>query len=129
MEPDKNNLARARDLVSQVQQAIEETRRIMADLRPSILDDLGIVPAIRWFCREFQKIYSNVIIEQSIDLEENEIPESLRTPIFRIAQEALNNVAKHSRATSAHLTLGKSVQGIELIIRDNGKGFEMREKR
>lgn len=117
-----------RDLVSKVQQTIEETRRIMADLRPSVLDDLGIVPAIRWFCREFQKTYSGIIIDQRIDVEENDVPDSLRTPIFRITQEALNNVVKHSKASSVNLLIGKSARGIELIIEDNGQGFDLEKK-
>jgi PAS domain S-box-containing protein len=128
MEPDGINLARVKDLVSRVQQVIDETRRIMANLRPSILDDLGIIPAIHWLCREFQKTYSTVVIERQINLEENEISESLRTPIFRIVQEALNNVAKHSRATSIHLSFKKNAQGIELDIRDNGQGFDLEGK-
>ncbi len=117
-----------RDVVSRVQQVNEETRRIMSDLRPSMLDDLGIVPAINWFCREFQKIYSSVSIEKKIDIEENDVPDSLRTPIFRICQEALNNVAKHSKATLANLSLQKSDSSIELRIQDNGKGFNSDEK-
>ncbi len=126
--PNENNQAKVENLVIRVKLIIEETRRIMADLRPSVLDDLGIVPAIRWFCREFQKTYSGVVIGQQIDLEENEIPESLRTPIFRIVQEAMNNIAKHSLAFSVDLSLKKSTQGIELIIRDNGQGFDLERK-
>jgi len=114
---------RLRDVVSRVQQVTEETRRIMSDLRPSMLDDLGIVPAINWFCREFQKTYSNVSVEKKIDIEESAVPDSLRTPIFRICQEALNNVAKHSKATLVNLSLQKLDNRIELSIEDNGEGF------
>lgn len=114
-----------RDLISKVQQANEETRRIMSDLRPSVLDDLGILPAINWFCREFQKTYSSVSIERLIDIKENHIPDSLRTPIFRICQEALNNVAQHSNASRVHLCLQKGSSRIELMIKDNGQGFDL----
>lgn len=117
-----------RDVISRVQQVNEETRRIMSDLRPSMLDDLGIVPAINWFCREFQKTYSSVSIQKKIDIEENDVPDSLRTPIFRICQEALNNVAKHSKATLVNLSLQKFDKRIELSIEDNGKGFNSGEK-
>ncbi len=116
------------DVVSRVQQINEETRRIMSDLRPSMLDDLGIVPAINWFCREFQKIYSNVSIQKRIEIEEDRIPDMLRTPIFRICQEALNNVAKHSKATVVTLSLQKSDKRIALNIEDNGKGFNFEER-
>jgi PAS domain S-box-containing protein len=111
-------------LITRIQQTIEDTRRIMADLRPSVLDDLGIVPATNWFCREFQKTYSCICIEKQIDIEEGDVPDSLKTPIFRIFQEALNNVAKHSKATLVNLCLRKTDHGVELIIQDNGQGFD-----
>jgi PAS domain S-box-containing protein len=112
-------------LIAQIQRTIEDTRRIMADLRPSVLDDLGIVPATHWFCREFQKTYSCICIEKQIDIEESDVPDSLKTPIFRIFQEALNNVAKHSKATVVNLSLRKTDDGIALIIQDNGQGFDL----
>ncbi len=114
-----------RNLVEMVQQTSEETRRIMADLRPSMLDDLGIIPAITWFCREYEKIYSPIRIEKSIDINENAIHDSLRTPVFRICQEALNNIAKHSGATLVNLSLRNSDGRIELMVQDNGQGFEL----
>ena len=126
MEQDKQRHG-LREIISRVQQVNEETRRIMSDLRPSMLDDLGIVPAINWFCREFEKIYSGVSIQKAIGVEESGVPDVLRTPIFRICQEALNNVAKHSKATFVILSLQKSDKRIELSIEDNGKGFNSEE--
>ncbi len=123
MEHDEKAKAGLSDLISMIQQVSVETRRIMAALRPSVLDDLGIVPAINWFCREFQKTYSSISIERLIDIEEDHIPDSLRTPIFRICQEALNNIAKHSKASLVNLYLQKRTGTIELTIRDNGLGF------
>ncbi|MEW6443171.1 MAG: response regulator [bacterium] len=120
--------AQLRDLVSSVKDMVEETRRIMSDLRPSILDDLGIVPALNWFCREFEKTYSGIAILKQIDVEETDVPDPLRTPIFRIIQEALNNVAKHSKAVSVRLSLSKSDRGIDLSIRDDGQGFHLDPK-
>jgi signal transduction histidine kinase len=118
-----------RDLLSNVQQTIDETRRIMSDLRPSMLDDLGIVPAINWFCREFQKTYSRISIDRLIDVQENHIPDSLRTPIFRICQEAMNNIAKHSNASLVNLGLQKGNDRIKLTIQDNGQGFDLNHAR
>jgi len=115
-----------KDLIPTVQQAIEESRRIMADLRPSMLDDLGILPTINWYCREFQKTYSHIHIEKQIDIEEDNVPASLKTVIYRILQEALNNVAKHSKADLTHLSLMKTESRIELIIQDNGQGFDVK---
>jgi signal transduction histidine kinase len=74
------------------------------------------------------KIYSSISIEKKIDIEENAVPDSLRTPIFRICQEALNNVARHSKATFVTLSLQKLDNRIELDIDDNGKGFNSEER-
>jgi PAS domain S-box-containing protein len=100
-----------------------EVRRIMTDLRPSILDDLGIMAAIKWFCREFQKTYSHISVEKQIGIEEREVPETLKTPIFRICQEAMNNCVKHSRGSLVKVSLQKEGERILLTVQDNGWGF------
>jgi PAS domain S-box-containing protein len=110
-----------------IQESIEEARRIQMDLRPSILDDLGILPTIEWFCRQFQITYSSIRIEKEINIQEDKVPDLLRTEIYRISQEALNNVAKHSKANLVCLTLGESRGEIELVIKDNGQGFDPKE--
>jgi len=108
-----------------VKKSIEEVRRIQMDLRPSTLDDLGILATISWFTREFEKIYSSLHIEKRINLQEDEVPDSLRTTIFRVIQESLNNTAKHSKADWVHLSLQKTDGGLELRIEDNGMGFDL----
>jgi PAS domain S-box-containing protein len=110
-------------LTSIVQRAITEIRRIIADLRPSVLDDLGAAAAMDWLCREFQKVYSHIRVERRVEAAEEEIPDALKTAIFRISQEALNNVAKYSRADLVEVSLRKRAGRIELVIRDNGQGF------
>jgi signal transduction histidine kinase len=112
------------DLGARVAEINIEVRRIMADLRPSILDDLGIIAAVNWFCREYQKTYSHISVEKQIGVSEDEVPDSLKTPIFRISQEAMNNIAKHSKATLVNLRLQKANGEIELTIQDNGEGFD-----
>jgi len=109
------------------QKTIEEVRRIVEDLRPSILDDLGILATINWFCREFQIVYSGIRIEREIKIQEIDIPSALKTVIYRILQEALNNVAKHSQADRVQLSLQKTANGVELTIDDNGIGFDLAE--
>jgi signal transduction histidine kinase len=101
-----------------------DIRRIMTDLRPSVLDDLGIVAALSWFCREYQKTYSHFSVENIIGLSEDEVPDALKTPIFRISQEALNNIAKYSRASLVKLSLRPDGEKILLTIEDNGQGFD-----
>ncbi len=125
MERDEQAQEGLRDIISRVQQVNEETRRIMADLRPSLLDDLGIVPAINWFCREYEKTYSHIRVEKQIDLSENDLSDSLKTAIYRVSQEAMNNIAKHSKASLVSLSLQEGNNGIELTIQDNGQGFDL----
>jgi len=108
-----------------IQESIEESRRIQMDLRPSILDDLGIIATLNWFSREFQNTYSDIHVDKKIDIQENEVPDTLKTVIYRISQEALNNIAKHSSAALVQLSLGKKGDKIELIIVDNGMGFDL----
>ncbi|MBI5604222.1 MAG: PAS domain S-box protein [Deltaproteobacteria bacterium] len=114
-------------LVATVQQTIVETRRIMADLRPAILDDLGLIAAMNWFCREYQKTYCHITVDCQIGLSEGDLPDSLKTPVFRISQEALNNITKHSQANRVCLSLRNEEDRIQLIIQDNGRGFDPKE--
>ena len=113
-----------KDLGSNIGGIIKDVRRIMADLRPSILDDLGILAAVNWLCREYQETFSHITVEKQIGIEERDVPDSIKTPIFRISQEAMNNVAKHSRASLVNLSLQKEGERILLTIRDNGQGFD-----
>jgi PAS domain S-box-containing protein len=113
------------DLGSKVTEINNEVRRIMADLRPSVLDDLGIIAAMNWFCREYQKTYSDISVEKQIEISEQEVPDSLKTPIFRISQEGMNNIAKHSQASLVNLSLRKEDAKILLTIQDNGQGFNL----
>jgi PAS domain S-box-containing protein len=121
----KEGVESLRSLIPLIQQSIEETRRIQMDLRPSILDDLGILATINWFCREFQVTYPGIYIEKEVNIQEDEIPDLLKTPIYRILQEALNNIAKHSKAYMISLSLKKTERMIELTVQDNGQGFDL----
>ncbi len=105
--------------------AIGEAQRIQTSLRPSALDDLGIGPALNWFLREFQKTYPFISIEKTFQFGEPEIPDSIKTAIFRITQEALNNIGRHSKASSVGLFLSKNDHAIDFVIRDDGQGFDV----
>ena len=121
----KESLELFRGLIPLVQEASDEVRKIHTDLRPGLLDDLGIVATISWFCREFERLYSGLRIEKEIYIEEKAIPESLKTVIFRILQEALHNVAKHARAGLVRIALTKADDRINLFLQDNGQGFDI----
>ena len=112
-------------IIPVVQEGIEECRRMQQDLRPSMLDDLGLLPALSWFCRSFQTIYSGIRIEQDIDLREDDIPQMLKIVVFRVIQEAMNNIAKHSKADLVHFSLRKRDESMELVLQDNGRGFSV----
>jgi len=113
------------NVIPLIQKTIAEVRRIVKDLRPSMLDDLGILATINWVCREFQNVYSQIRIEKKIQIEETDISMPLKTVIYRVLQEALNNAAKHSRADTIHLAIQKKLSGIKLVIKDNGQGFDV----
>jgi PAS domain S-box-containing protein len=108
-----------------VREGIEECRRIQLDLRPSMLDDLGLLPTLSWFCRRFQEIYSGIHIEQEMAIKEGEIPDALKIVIYRVTQEAMNNIAKHSKANLVRLCLRKIDGRMELMLEDNGEGFDL----
>jgi PAS domain S-box-containing protein len=123
----ESGLTSLKESIPVIQATIEEVRRISMDLRPSILDDLGILATISWFCREFQCVYTAIKINTTITIEEVDVPEHVKIIIFRIIQEALNNTAKHSRADTVDISLTKGDSGIELSISDNGIGFDVQE--
>ena len=112
-------------IVHVIKEAVEEVRRIQKNLRPPILDDLGILPTITWFSREFETTYPGIRIKKEIDIREDDVPNSLKIIIFRILQEALNNIAKHSQAKLVRLSLKGSDGKIDLTVKDNGVGFDL----
>ncbi len=114
-------------IIKVIQDSIEEVRRISMALRPSILDDLGIGATINWFCREFSSTFSGFRITRDIDAVEDAFPKSLKTVIFRVIQEAMNNVAKHSGADSIHIELTGREEFVSLSIKDNGVGISKHE--
>jgi signal transduction histidine kinase len=112
-------------LLLMVQECIEETRRVQMDLRPPMLDDLGILATISWFTRKFASTYSTIRINKRIEIEENEVPDSIKTVIFRVMQEAFNNISKHSQASLVSLSLRRRGNRIELLVSDNGMGLDL----
>jgi PAS domain S-box-containing protein len=118
--------------LAQIQQllekCIEEVRRIAQNLMPSELEDLGLVPAVRSFCREFQ---NRTKIKLKLDYSgiPTSLPNETKLPLFRIIQEALGNVEKHAEAASATVSLRRREALIEAIIQDTGKGFAAGENR
>lgn len=111
-------------IIPLAQASIDEARRIQTGLRPPILDDLGILPTLTWFCREFMKTYPAIRVDKQTDVVESEVPDTLKTVIYRITQEAMNNIAKYSGTDFVDLSLRKAAGRIKLRIQDNGQGFD-----
>jgi signal transduction histidine kinase len=114
-------------IISIVRDTIEETQRISSNLRPSILDDLGILRTISWHCRKFQDVYSGIRIKEQLLVQEEDVPGPLKITIYRILQEALNNISKYSGADTVRLSLSRIKGGLEFSVEDNGKGFNTEE--
>ena len=102
--------------------AVASTRRIAADLRPLLLDDLGLGPAIEWLAGSFTQRHG-VPCRLRMD-KELELQEPHATAVFRIVQESLNNVAKHADASDVVVTIERHSHEVVLSVRDNGRGFD-----
>jgi two-component system sensor histidine kinase UhpB len=106
-----------------LEKAIQEVRRISRNLRPSELDDLGLVPAVRSLCSEFGE-RTGMAIDLGISRLPQTIPDDIELNLYRIIQEALGNIEKHSRATQVTLRLAREASLLKAAIRDNGRGFD-----
>ena len=110
------------DMLALLDGAVASTRRIAADLRPLLLDDLGLGPAIEWLAGTFTQRHG-VPCRLSID-NEFELEEPYATAVFRIVQESLANVAKHAHASQASVAVERAGGAIVLAVRDDGRGFD-----
>jgi hypothetical protein len=111
-----------------LRRSIERVSRTLEEVRPFILDESGILATLDWYGSRFRNQYPHLRVEKEIDIREEDIPDTLKIMIFRIVQEALRNIAEHSRAEKAILSLVKRKNRIYLGIEDNGKGFDFQER-
>ncbi len=112
-------------LIPWVKTALGEVRRISMDLRPATIDDLGILPTLSWFFREFEASCQNIVVEPKITIKEADVPEKLKIVIFRILQEAVCNIVKHAKATHIQVILQRVDSTLQLAVIDNGAGFDL----
>jgi signal transduction histidine kinase len=110
-------IAQTRDLIDQ---SIREIRNIAQELRPSILDDFGLVPAIRNLCSQYDQSNRTVTFHERLD---ERLPSAIESSVYRICQEAMTNIVKHSGAANATFDLYLNDQTVHLIIQDDGKGM------
>jgi len=115
------------DLHHLINRTLSEVRRFSQDLRPSVLDELGLLPALEWLTSELSKHF-NMDIEIKVQGATRRFPEETELVMFRIAQEALRNIGKHARSKKAWVTLNFSPEKTVLTIKDKGKGFKPPER-
>ena len=120
-----DSLASLNRVVHLIQNTMSEARNISVSLRPASIDQLGIIATISWFCREYQKTYTGIEIDQAINLQEERVPQPLKIIIYRVVQESLTNIAKHSNARNVSISLGTRNGRLNLSVEDDGNGFDI----
>lgn len=122
--------AEAIQRVEEIKNLVESTVRVVRNmallLRPSMLDDLGLVPALRWQAREISKRTTMDVIVAA-ELTSDDLPDDYKTCIYRVVQEALHNCARHSNAATARVRVRQTGNRITLAIQDDGLGFDVEQ--
>ncbi len=116
-------LSQLKGLLDTIDGTMKSVRRMCSELRPALLDDLGLVAAMEWQAREFEK-NTGIIVELRLPVEALNLLPEIRTGLFRIFQESLTNVARHAQAQQVKVDLQEKDQVLVLNIGDNGKGFD-----
>jgi signal transduction histidine kinase len=116
----ERNIARTQQLV---EQSVNTVHRFARELRPTVLDDLGLIPALHTFMKTFRE-QTGIRVSLSAPAAVNKVSSDKRTVLFRVAQEALTNVARHAQASQAEVTIQKLDGRVCMKIKDNGKGFQ-----
>ncbi|MBB5150507.1 MULTISPECIES: sensor histidine kinase [Ureibacillus] len=117
------------ELKKTVREALSEVRRIIYDLRPMALDDLGIVPTLKKYLSTIMEYNKGVDIHfQSLN-NETRLPSNYEVAIFRLVQECVNNSVKHGNPTDIWVKLEWNLNNLNVIVKDNGSGFDLEAKR
>lgn len=118
-EPFRIHLEDAKGLTAQTLQSV---RSLASGLRPSVLDDLGLGPALEWQARQFSR-RTGIVVEVVTEDMSDELPEAYRTCLYRVVQEALTNCARHSEARQIRIAMRTQNDRLCLAVQDDGKGF------
>ncbi len=124
-DPDEAR-ARLGDVKGMASRTLDELHRVIFDLRPSILDDLGLVPALRWYAQK-NLAPRGIQVRFEADEIERHLPPEIEIAVFRAAQEALNNVVRHAGAESVLVQVAAVTGRLEIEIEDDGRGFDVAE--
>jgi signal transduction histidine kinase len=120
----KNSAQALYGLAHSVEAIVVEVRRIAMDLRPSTLDDLGLIPTLSWFFREFQARCPRPKVVRRIEISEADVPEPMKLAIYRLLQEATCNALRHASADVIEVRLHKDADGLHFSVADDGCGFD-----
>jgi signal transduction histidine kinase len=113
------------DLQTTIQTTLDELHNLALELRPHLLDDLGLVAALQRHIRKYENRFGLRVDFEAVGLEEQRLPPTLETALYRIIQEALTNVARHARATTVSVLLEQRDGRVRSIIEDDGRGFDL----
>jgi len=123
--PTRGALEAVAQIGAQIDALAVAIRRIAADLRPAVLDDLGLQAALEWLAQDFQSRYG-VSVQCELDISEPDLDEFATTALFRVVQEALTNVARHAHAHHVTIELENDAKHCSLRVSDDGVGFDPR---
>ena len=127
IEKSPRALRKVEEIQDRIDEILDGVRRFSQDLRPSVLDDLGLLPALQWLTADMQK-RSGIRVDMRVKGEERRLAPEVELLAFRIAQEALRNVWKHSEAAQADLLVEFRRNSVRLSVSDDGKGFSVPER-
>jgi len=126
IQADEQSRGHVETVKSLVENSVRVVRNMALLLRPSMLDDLGLVPALRWQAREVSKLCS-MEVSVAAELASDDLPDAYKTCIYRVVQEALHNCSRHARATRVHVRVQQEPSRLSLSIQDDGQGFDVRQ--
>ena len=121
--PAAESLSHVETVKGLVEGAVRVVRNMALLLRPSMLDDLGLIPALKWQARETSK-RTSMDVSVATDLDPDDMPDEYKTCIYRVVQEALHNCARHSHATTVRIRVEQRSNGLTLVVQDDGQGFD-----
>ena len=122
--PDDEQQVLLTTAITGIREVMEDIRSISMNLRPALLDDLGVVSALQWFSRQFSERYPHLDLQVQLHVTDGEVPKALTVPIYRTVQEALCNVVKHAAADHARVSLHRAGGSLVLEVADDGIGFQ-----
>jgi len=125
---EEQSRAQIETIMGLVENTVGVVRNMALLLRPSMLDDLGLIPALRWQAREVSK-RTSMDVSVVTELKSDDLPDEYKTCIYRVVQEALHNCSRHSQATMARIRVREEPGRLSLTVQDDGQGFDVEQSK